>query len=104
MATSAGQSNRGRPGDMTKPALDEAHHEFKRSMKELTERLAHKIPLSKLNIEHLGLNNSCDEGEKSPHKHAHAESVPDGIVDDKEYSYIYETLLIETQEWYHTID
>ena len=96
-------SQRARAGDMTKPTLDEAHHDFKKSMKELTERLASKIPLSKLNIEQLGLNNSCNDG-KAPHKHASNGSAPEGIADDQEYSYIYETLLIETQEWYHTID
>ena len=93
-------SQRARAGDMTKPALDEAHHDFKKSMKELTERLAIKIPLSKLNIEQLGLNNSCNDAkDKALHKHAGNGGAPEGITDDKEYNYIYETLLIETQEW-----
>lgn len=47
------------PGHMSKPTLPEAHYEFKAAIKELSRKLLARIPMSKLNIENLGLDSAC---------------------------------------------
>ena len=75
------------PGHMTKPTLLEAHYEFRAGIKELNRRLLARIPMSKLNIENLGLDRACAATDL--HQHWEGDGAPEGVISDVQYRYCY---------------
>ena len=72
----------------------DANFELNQSIIGIIDRLEKGIPFKKITIDHLRLE-KVDENKN--------DNCPKGIMHDMDYDYCYKNLLIETKEWYTTL-
>ena len=90
--------------------LADALYQFQKGLMSISEKLESRIPFQSLTIGKLGLNkddphrSSATRGKKGGDSPSTGEQMPLGLMADCDYNYCYKSLLIETKEWWTTIN
>jgi hypothetical protein len=78
---------------MAQAIMIEANYELNQNINGIVDRLGERIPFKNIDIQNLQLDTKDDQ----------TDNCPDGVMKDSDYNYCYKNLLIETKEWYTTL-